>query len=310
MFAICGSGFGLYVYLPALVEFCSERIVLPVRYQERFSARPELQGFATAITWVRDDLEALSAADGVAIALLPDRQVAVARDCLQRPNIRRMVLEKPMAPDPGTAGDLLAALESSKKDFRIGYTFRYTPWGEQLLKRDRLAGVESLSVRWSFMAHHFRHGLDNWKRQEESGGGPLRMMGIHVVALLAELGYEHVEWSQSCGQSKSDKEKWTARFIGSNVPPCDVAVDMRSADEAFVVVEARDQRKTVAVSLRTPFDEARPMRSIAPGQDARVGVVGALCQSFRETVPVPYGWYKQTIQLWNEAEAKDVFSVR
>jgi predicted dehydrogenase len=269
-----------------------------------------LQEFATAITWVSDDLEALSVADGVAIALLPDRQVAVVRDCLQRPNIRRLVLEKPMAPDPRTAGDLLAELESSKKDFRIGYTFRYTPWGEQLLTRAQLTGVESLSVQWSFMAHHFRHGLDNWKRQEESGGGPLRMMGIHVVALLAELGYEHVEWSQTCGQSKSDKEKWAARFTGSNVPPCDVVVDMRSTVESFRIIEVQAQRKTTSVSLRTPFDDARPVQRSTPGQDARVGVVGALCRSFRETVPVPYGWYKQTIQLWNEAEAKDVFSIR
>ena len=159
------------------------------------------------------------------------------------------------------------------------------------------------------MAHHFRHGLDNWKRREELGGGPLRFFGIHVVALLAELGYEQVEWSQTFGQSKSDKEKWAARFSGSTLPRCDVSVDTRSTVESFAIIEARAQRETAVVSLRTPFDEARPMRATAPVQDARIGVVGALCESFRETVAAPYGWYKQTIQLWNEAEAKDVFSV-
>lgn len=312
MFAIFGSGFGLYGYLPALVELCKEQIVLPTRYRAFFDTRPELQRYAPAITWAGDESEALSVADGVVVALLPQRQVEVAYNCLQRPAIRRLILEKPLAPDPQSALNLLEALEASQKAFRIGYTFRYTGWGNQLLaKRDELAAAEGLSIQWTFMAHHFRYGLDNWKRRVNSGGGALRFYGIHLVAFLAELGYQHVEWSRSCGESESEKEKWNARFAGPNLPHCDVVVDSRSAAERFAVGKVPGPLKDAAVvSLRSPFDENRPMLPSARNLDNRLGVVGALCQSFSEPRSASYGWYKQTLHLWHETESKDVFSDR
>ena len=48
MFAIRGSGFGLYGYLPALVG-CGRRVVLPERYRARFAERPELAPFANEV---------------------------------------------------------------------------------------------------------------------------------------------------------------------------------------------------------------------------------------------------------------------
>jgi len=38
-------------------------------------------------------------------------------------------------------------------------------------------------------ADHFKNNKDNWKRDHKQGGGPLRFYGIHLIAVLAELGY-------------------------------------------------------------------------------------------------------------------------
>ena len=55
MFAILGSGFGLYGYLPALVEGCEQPVVLPERYRARFDERSELARFAINVQWEDDE---------------------------------------------------------------------------------------------------------------------------------------------------------------------------------------------------------------------------------------------------------------
>ena len=52
---IVGSGFGLYGYLPALVEVGKMNVILPGRYKDKFLARSELKIYADYIHWVSDD---------------------------------------------------------------------------------------------------------------------------------------------------------------------------------------------------------------------------------------------------------------
>ena len=109
--AILGSGFGLYGYLPAIIEAGSDRIVLPKRYRAKFSTRPELSRFADAIEWVLDENAALERADWVIAALSPELQMRWLSHCRQLPNVERLVLEKPLAPTPGAAASLFATEE-------------------------------------------------------------------------------------------------------------------------------------------------------------------------------------------------------
>ena len=52
--AILGGGFGLYGYLPALIE-CGADVVLPLRHKERVLERPELAPLASKVEWRGDD---------------------------------------------------------------------------------------------------------------------------------------------------------------------------------------------------------------------------------------------------------------
>jgi len=132
--AILGSGFGLYGYLPALRdEQC--RVVLPERYRAVVEGRAELSGLAGGIIWVADEKDALDRADAVVVARRPVDQAGLIAELFARQELKRLVLEKPLAPDPGTAVHLQDKLEASDKIVRIGYCLGFTGWGRQLIAR-------------------------------------------------------------------------------------------------------------------------------------------------------------------------------
>src|SRR5688572_17650507 len=132
MFSVVGSGFGLYGYVPAIIEKTGEAVLLPEAYRESFEKRPELARYAPKIRWVADRDEALAQADAVAIATRPADQPAIVEACLAHPRIGTLLLEKPLAATPGDAARALAALESSGRRYRIGYTPMFAKWAGEL----------------------------------------------------------------------------------------------------------------------------------------------------------------------------------
>jgi len=306
--AILGSGFGLYGYLPALVKGCGQRVVLSERHREPFAQRPELARFADDIVWERDEASALDRAEGVVLALPPSRQAEWIPRCVERPNLEHILVEKPLATSPEAAAALLEELVRSGKVIRIGYTFRYTDWAERMtaaLKQSR--GSKRLLIQWSFLAHHFRHDLGNWKRFHKSGGGAIRFYGIQLLALLAERGYQTVVSSRSFVNSPDVIDKWTASFSGPELPECDIALDTRSATEKFNA-ELLFSRNPGAVfaDLRDPFDSSTSPES-ADGFDRRVPALSRLCRSLWEQTSDEELWYKATIDLWRSVEERTSF---
>jgi predicted dehydrogenase len=313
MFAILGAGFGLYGYLPALVGGCEQRVVLPERYRARFSERSELARFAVEVQWEEDEVAALACADGVALALRPSDQVEWVHRCLARPNIKRLLLEKPLAQSPEASETLLDALKDSGKVYRIGYAFRYTTWGKRLLSSLKLTGeTGALSIDWCFLAHHFRHDLSNWKRFNATGGGAIRFYGIHLIALLAEMGYHNVIRSQALGASPDELETWIAAFTGSGRQECNIVVDTRSAVEAFRVQQISRSRAgltTDLANLSNPFDVQDETVQSDP-IDQRVPTLTRHCRSVWEEDANDYAWYDATIALWRAVEQQTQFELR
>ncbi len=312
MIAILGSGFGLYGYLPALVGGCGQRVVLPESYRARFCERPELARFAGSVQWERDAATALDCAEGVVIALRPLDQNSWIDHCLEQVNIRRLVLEKPLADSPETAAVLSGGLDRSRKVVRMGYTFRYTPWGKQL--KDSLRGEKesrAVSIQWRFLAYHFRHDLKNWKRFSVSGGGAIRFYGIQLIALLAEIGYRDVISSRSFGPSVNEVEKWTASFAGSRLPKCDILINTRAGSPHFYVellAASSLEVDAVLANLTDPFD---PMGEACPqeGLDRRVPALTSLCCSLWEQSTEGHSWYEHTINLWRFVEENTQFQI-
>lgn len=312
MIAILGSGFGLYGYLPALVGGCGQRVVLSERYRARFCERPELARFAGDVQWERDEATALDCADGVVLALRPIEQSEWIPRCLARPNIERLLLEKPLASSPEAAAALFRELTRSRKVIRMGYTFRYTAWAKRM--RDALGTAREsrpLSIQWNFLSHHFRNDLRNWKRFNVSGGGAIRFYGIQLIALLAEIGYRDVIWSRSSGKSVHEVEKWSASFAGPGLPECDIAVDTRAVVDKFgveLLSNSSPERHTVFANLIDPFDSTGG--ACQSGKlDSRVSMLSRLCRSLWEQSSSENVWYEATIELWRRVEEQTRFEM-
>lgn len=311
MIAIIGSGFGLYGYLPALTDGCEERVVLPERYRTRLYERTELERFTSNVQWEQNDTKVLDCASGVVLALQPIKQSELIPQCLARPNIKHLLLEKPLAHSPAIALTLFDDLVRSGKVFRIGYNFRYTEWGKQLLNSQSIRSESGmLTIHWSFTAHHFRHNLRNWKRFNSVGGGAIRFYGIHIIALLSEIGYRNVTLSRAYGAFTDEIEKWVAIFEGNNLPECKVVVNAKSKFNTFEIVhtskKSTESVTNVFAKLSDPFEP----QSIFTGKDQidqRVPILSQLCQSLWEERKNEYELYDAVLNLWLRIEGKTQF---
>lgn len=306
---ILGSGFGLYGYLPALIENGEQRIILPVRYQTKLIDRPELASYFSGIDWVSDEKVALQRADTVIIAMRPADQFHWVTESLKQSNVKRLLLEKPLAESPDRAKELFNNLLSSRKAFRIGYIFRHTAWARQFsLNLARNVKTGSVRVKWCFKAHHFRNNLDNWKRCTASGGGAIRFYGIHLIALLAELGYRKVISSHVGGIFSLDQiERWRGVFAGDSLPACEVIIDSNS-DKSSFLVERNDPSTMplVFADLKDPFHLGDVARK--DHLDQRVPILADACRNVWDDPTTQYGWYEAAIDLWSTVEEKLVWN--
>jgi predicted dehydrogenase len=296
-FTILGSGFGLYGYLPALVGL-GVSVVLPVRYQSTLEERAELTQYLPKVDWCEDTEAALARSGGAVIALRPDDQVDWIPRLARMDNIRQLILEKPVAPDPQAAAAVFTTLEQAGKRYRVGYTFRLMPWANRL--REVLAEApDEISLDWHFFAHHYRAELANWKRFSSGGGGALRFYGIHLIALLAELGYEGVSESIVDGAWPTEIERWQATFVGPDLCPFAVKVDSRSETTLFEATAHLAGRLQVLVEQRDPFAVGV---EVVPGQDPRVSVLQSLYRSFDEADDADIQRQKKIVRLWANVE--------
>jgi hypothetical protein len=293
MFAIVGSGFGLYGYLPAVRHAFGARVLLPEAYRARFEARPELASCAPHIRWTRDLEEALGKARTVIVATNPARQVEIADRCAALANVESVVLEKPLAPDPAAATALLERLHAAGKRCRAGYTLLHTRFA-QGLAWPRAGAVAEVPITWTFTAHHFAQGIDNWKREHAAGGGPLRFFGIHLVALLASRGYGAVRESWLEGGTAAAPERWKAVFSGPGRPDCRIELDTRNPAARFAIALPASP-----VELADPYGSEEPDGD----DDRRVGALARFLSTLGEPDPAHAAFADAVNTLWAVAEA-------
>ncbi len=300
MFTIAGAGFGLYGYLPVLVEKLGRPVLLPRRYQATFSARPELKPYERSIEWVSDTDTAFRRATGAVIATPPAAQSDIVSRSLRIAGIDAILLEKPIAVTPAEGIELLDRLRRSGKRYRVGYTLLHTQWARGLT-RASLSSALHVTITWEFLAHHFRHELANWKRERASGGGVVRFYAIHILALLAHYGYRRSSESLVFGESAQQPERWSAVFSGPALPECRVDVNSRSRVSCFTVAVSGASGAKRLVDLTEPFELERPV-SDKPGLDKRTGPVARLVESLESEDEHLYDLYEESARLWQAVE--------
>ena len=292
---IVGSGFGLYGYMPAVLTL-GHVPLMPVRYRDKLLSRHELCQFDSSVSWVKDETELFDHSDALIVALQPSLQVAVVRSSLAYPNIKRYLLEKPIAPTPAEAIELMQTLSANGKNVQAGFNFRHTPWAQSLHAVIHDTGThDQLSINWAFKAHHLVHGVDTWKRDPNSGGGVLSFYGIHIVALLAEWGYIHVNDSLLRELDQGQPVQWQATFSGPGLITCQVNVDACSESRIFQVTRlARARNEELVCDLNDPFDQL----PLVGEQDRRVALSAKVLKTLLDGRAVTPKWIDDSIDLW------------
>ena len=292
--AILGSGFGLYGYLPALSNIKNVKLFLSSCYQSQVCKRSDISFFFNSIEWIDGDEPLLEICDAVVLALPPAQQFSCVKKCLAYPNINYILCEKPLATTPDLANDLLMDLTLSGKKFRIAYNFRYTEWGIAIL--NSLKNIENIS--WNFQAHHYAQNIQTWKRQHKKGGGALRFYGIHLIALLSELGYSDASYSEIKTNQKNEAETWRAEIIGDNLANCKLNIATNSSETSFILKDSNGH----TYSLLHPFQTF-----LSDKENKRDQRIPFLTKGLYDLFYHPEffcKWYKHTNLLWKNIEQR------
>jgi hypothetical protein len=249
MITIFGSGFGLYGYLPALIEGLNEPVCLPKKYLNTVRSRPDLSSLEEKIFWVDAEDDAIQCSSKVVVSVNPIRQFGIVRKCVSLGFKGHFFLEKPLAESPEEAKNLLDFIDDAGVGYSIGYSFLYIEALKEYLSNHR--DTTQLLLNWEFMAHHFARNLINWKRVEIEGGGVLRFYGIHIIALLTEFGYSGVVSSELMGEKEEEPSRWEAVFSHSTAVNCRVIVDSRSENSFFSLSGKEDSEPLIVTD---PFE--------------------------------------------------------
>ncbi|WP_291577667.1 Gfo/Idh/MocA family oxidoreductase [Bradyrhizobium sp.] len=299
-FAVLGSGFGLYGYVPALISGCNQEVYLPARYRVRLRERVDVRPFEDVIQWRADEAAILQEVDAVVISRRPQDQEQLIHRHLGAPNLRAFVLEKPLGTTPGSALEVLDTLEAAGKSYRIAYVFRYLPWAvllKQTLEKREAPG--SIRIVWRFRAHHYAHALQNWKRSVSDGGGALRFFGIQLIGLLAEIGYRNVTGARCTSSRRDECETWSAGFGGQGLPHCRVDVETNATTKRFSIeIDESPAGSVRIVDLEEPFQQCAQIG----GLDRRVAALSELCHELIDGRDTGYGWYRGSLALWDQCE--------
>lgn len=311
MIGIIGSGFGLYGHFPAATILSNQTILLPKRYKSKLERRTELAHLSNRISWQKEDDEILKKANCVVLSVRPVDQVNLIKKCFENPNIKNLILEKPLALTPILSDAILKELLSSKINFRITYSFIYTNWFNELCKhiKNKHLDLNVIKINWSFLANHYDLNLNNWKRFNSMGGSVIRFYGVHIIALLSALGFKDVEYSNTFGISEDDNFRWNVKFTCEKGRSCEVIIDSMSKVNDFQIqMYNKTQKDSVhSIKLLDPFSDTEPL---VRGLDARIEVVMNVHRSLmnREGDEFYYDLYQTTNQLWLEVENKNVYS--
>ena len=153
MYTIIGSGFGLYGYLPAIINGLGDEVILPKKYSDFICSRSDLAEFKDKVIWVDNQKVSIEKSNTVIIAVPPIKQSIMIKKCLEFKNIKNIFLEKPLAQSPIESSMILNILNTSKVNYAINYSFIYL---ELLHKKLLSVNLKcELNLNWEFMAHHY-----------------------------------------------------------------------------------------------------------------------------------------------------------
>ena len=175
---LIGGGFGIYGYLPALVEN-GHNVITKEKYRSEIYSRTELSDYWSHVSFASSEKELLCLGEVIVLATHPNQQKKILEENVFRK--KRIFLEKPLATSVSEHSNLIELLETQQTHFSIAYLYRYTSWFEKL--EESANNASEIKVCWEI-----KHSNQNWKSAAFSDGGLFDFYGIHLAPLLYYAG--------------------------------------------------------------------------------------------------------------------------
>ena len=208
-FGILGSGFGLYGYLPAVIE-SGHSVKIPARYKAKVLSRFELLKYTPQISYVQESV-ILHECDDLVLALDPQSQYEfLVRSDLSSKNLW---LEKPLAPSIAMHQELVDLISQKGYEFNLGYLFQYTDWWNFIINTANDRRNLHIQVDWELPKPQ------GWKSISAEGGGILAFYAIHFVPLLLQK-----EWVLGKTHYSQSRDKLDFELLHTNGPELRVKV--------------------------------------------------------------------------------------
>ena len=189
-----GSGFALNVYLPALINLGAKKIFISKNQIQNLSSPKVLEEYKNYILYFDENEHQDQLFDYTIIAVPPEKQYSLIFHDKNINKTNTLILEKPLASSPIKAFEILKKLKTLKVPYLINYSFRYAFWYKKLSSEIyKLPKNIELFFEWKFKARHFIHKRETWKKIHSKGGGAIRFYGIHLIAILGDMGYLQIE---------------------------------------------------------------------------------------------------------------------
>ncbi len=295
-----GKGFALNVYLPSLINLGIKKIFIDKSQIPNSSKIRILKKYKEYIIYFNEKDFKEQLFDFTILAVSPSNQYKLASSSYILKNTSTLILEKPIAISPIKSLEIIKNLEELNINYQVNYSFRYAFWYKDLsTKIKTLAKNIDLYFTWNFMARHFIHKRDTWKRIHSKGGGAIRFYGIHLIAILSDIGYSKVLKSNFIDESHKDISSFSCSLDSTQkLPKCNILINSKSLKNEFNCYYFKDNKKISLLKLDEPF----PKRKKALSEDPRIEIT----EKFLKEKNFNYNNFN-IINLWKEIEDKIQF---
>lgn len=294
MYTIIGKGFGLYGYLPAVIQNKS-RLILPIEYKSTIENRDDIRKYLNYLIWADDISDAIFKADNIILAIPPMEQFNFIFKNVKKIGNKNLFLEKPIASTPNESLKLINFLDINKIKFFINYSFLYLNWFENLFNKVRILDSDhTVEIIWKFKAYFLKNEIITWKSQIEKGGGILNFFGIHMVAVITALDYHNCQIKKIIKQ----KNKIKFLFIKSNKPVIKLTIDINSTDDIFKInLHKKDRLIEIIKDGDDPFENSSGPKPTS--MDRRVKLIRSILGN-KKHLYQSFIFNKMVIELWKK----------
>ncbi len=292
-----GNGFALKVYLPALIRLGIKRILIDKDQSLDLYKANILDKFKEYIIDINKNDFKEEIFDYTILAVSPKKQYDLLLKNNFFKNTNTLILEKPIATSPSKAFEIHKKLEDMKIKYLINYSFRYASWYENLSEIIKTLPQDvELTFIWEFMARHFVNNRNTWKRFHSEGGAAIRFYGIHLIAILSDIGYFKVLKSNNSSKPSSDLSSFSCSFESThNLPKCNILINSNSLVNNFSCFYIKRNKKISLLKTKEPL----PKKNQFALEDPRID----LTKRFIQEQNFNYNNFN-VIKLWEEIEDK------